>query len=59
LFDDGRSFYEKAKAAGVDAKFTAGVGQVHCYPLLAPFFPEATEAMNEIVAFVKEKLGDQ
>ncbi len=57
LFDDGRRFYEKATAAGVDAKFTAGYGQVHCYPLLAPFFPEATVAMNEIVEFVKKHLS--
>jgi epsilon-lactone hydrolase len=56
LFDDGEKFYQKAKIAGVDVKFRAGEGMLHCYPLLAPMFPEATEAMNEIVDFVKEKL---
>lgn len=56
LFDDGEKFYQKALAAGVDATFRAGVGQVHCYPLLAPMFPEATEAMNEIVAFIRHHL---
>ncbi len=30
---------------------------VHCYPLLAPMFPEATEAMDEIVDFVKKHLS--
>jgi len=30
---------------------------VHCYPLLAPMFPEATEAMDEIVGFVKNHLN--
>jgi epsilon-lactone hydrolase len=56
LFDDGRLFAEKAKAAGVDVIFRAGHKQIHCYPLLAPMFPEATEAMEEIVGFVTGKL---
>ena len=29
---------------------------VHSYPLLAPMFKEATEAMNEIVDFVRINL---
>lgn len=52
LFDDGRKFYEKAKSEGVEITFTAGDRMIHCYPLLAPMFPEATEAMNEIVNFI-------
>jgi acetyl esterase/lipase len=53
LFDDGEKFSIKAKNEGVDVTFRAGIGMVHCYPLLAPMFPEATEAMNEIVEFVR------
>jgi monoterpene epsilon-lactone hydrolase len=30
---------------------------VHCYPLLAPMFDEATEAMNEICDFIKRHLN--
>jgi epsilon-lactone hydrolase len=56
LFDDGKKFYQKAKEAGVDATFRAGIGQVHCYPLLAPAFKEATDAMNEICDFIKKQL---
>ena len=56
LFDDGEKFYLKAKAAGVNIKFRAGEGMLHCYPLMAPMFPEATEAMGEIVEFIKEHL---
>lgn len=56
LFDDGRSFAEKARTAGVDVTFRAGEKMVHCYPLLAPMFPEATEAMEEIVQFVRRHL---
>ncbi len=56
LFDDGEKFYLKAKAAGVIIKFRAGEGMLHCYPLMAPMFPEATEAMNEVVEFIKDNL---
>lgn len=57
LFDDGRMFAEKAQTAGVDVTFRAGERMVHCYPLLAPMFPEATEAMDEIVVFIKSQLN--
>lgn len=57
LYDDGAAFAKKAADAGVEVSFTAGNRQVHCYPLLAPLFPEATEAMNEIVAFIKRHLN--
>jgi epsilon-lactone hydrolase len=58
LFEDGEKFYLKAKQAGVDITFRAGIGMVHCYPLLAPFFKEATEAMNEIIGFIQKYLED-
>ena len=57
LYDDGKSFYLKAKAAKADISFRSGEGMVHCYPLLAPMFPEASEAMDEIVEFIKEHSG--
>jgi len=53
LFEDGEKFYLKAQQAGVDITFKAGVGMVHCYPLLAPLFREATEAMDAICKFIK------
>lgn len=56
LYDDGRLFVEKARSAGVEVTFKSGEKMLHCYPLLAPMFPEATEAMNEIVAFIKKYL---
>lgn len=58
LFEDGEKFYLKAKRAGVNITFTAGVGMVHCYPLLAPLFREAKEAMDEIVSFIRQHLRD-
>ncbi len=56
LYDDGEQFYLKAKAAGVNVFFRKGEGMIHCYPLLSPIFPEATEAMNEIVDFIRLQL---
>jgi acetyl esterase/lipase len=56
LYEDGEKFYLKAKNAGVDITFRKGIGMVHCYPLLAPMFREATMAMNEIVDFIKGHL---
>jgi acetyl esterase/lipase len=53
LYDDGERFYFKAKEAGVEIIFRKGERMVHCYPLLAPFFPEATDAMKEIVDFIR------
>ncbi len=56
LYEDGEKFALKAKEAGVEVKFTPGPDMIHCYPLLAPMFREATEAMDEIVAFVRKHL---
>lgn len=57
IFEDGEKFYLKAKEAGVDITFRAGKDMVHCYPLLAPMFKEATEAMDEICEFIKNHLN--
>lgn len=54
LYDEGEKFYLKAKAAGVDVQFRQGKNMIHCYPLLTPMFPEATEAMNEICFFINK-----
>lgn len=59
MIDDGYLFYQKAKQAGVQVTFKEGEGMIHCYPLLAPLFREATIAMNEIVDFVKYQLKDK
>lgn len=58
LFEDGEKFYLKAIEAGVDIKFKSGKEMIHCYPLLAPMFREATEAMNEIVDFIRKQLRE-
>lgn len=56
LLDDSVRFADKAKAAGVDVRLIIGKGQVHCYPLLPGFIPEAKYAMDEIRSFIYKNL---
>ncbi|PTY04900.1 alpha/beta hydrolase [Opitutaceae bacterium EW11] len=57
LFDEAEAFAQRAKEAGVETTFRAGEGMIHCYPLLAPMFPEAVAAMDEIRAFARNHLS--
>ncbi|MFZ6029005.1 MAG: alpha/beta hydrolase [Chloroflexota bacterium] len=56
MLDDSTRFAAKAQAAGVDVTLVVAEKMIHCYPLLAPMFPEATQAMNEICAFIRGRL---
>ena len=56
LYDDAVSFAKEAKDSGVDVTLRVGEGLFHCYPVCAPFFPEARKAMNEICEFIKMHL---
>lgn len=56
LLDDSLRFADKAKAAGVDVRLIIGEGQVHCYPLLPDFIPEAKYAMREIRDFIQRHI---
>ena len=55
--DDSARFAAKAQAAGVDVTLVVGKKMIHCYPLMAPMFPEATQALNEVCDFIKKRLG--
>jgi acetyl esterase/lipase len=50
--DDSVSFAEKARKAGVDVTLRVEKGMGHCYPFMAPMFPEAVAAMAEIGEFI-------
>ena len=56
LLSDSTRYVEKAKRAGVEVKLTVGDELFHCYPICAPIFPEATEAMSEICGFIKHNI---
>jgi len=55
--DDSTRFADKAKTDGVNVTLRVGAGMFHCYPACAPIFPEATQAMDQISAFVKRHLS--
>lgn len=57
MMDDSTRFAAKAKAAGVDVTLTVGEKMIHCYPLLAPMFPEATQEMDAICGFIRKRFG--
>jgi acetyl esterase/lipase len=57
MLDDSTRFAAKARSAGVDTTLVVGEKMVHCYPLMAPMFPEASQALDEICAFIKRQLG--
>jgi monoterpene epsilon-lactone hydrolase len=56
LLDDARRFAEKARSAGVEMTLHVWEGMVHCFPLLAPMFPEATQAWEETIVYIKKHL---
>ena len=57
LLDDSLRFAQKAREAGVETQIHVWEGMFHCFPLLAPMFPEATLAMDEISWFIKKHLA--
>ncbi|PKO14375.1 MAG: alpha/beta hydrolase [Chloroflexi bacterium HGW-Chloroflexi-10] len=54
--DDCVRFAAKAKAAGVEVDLRVWEDMVHCFPLLAPMFPEATQAWQETIAYMQKHL---
>jgi acetyl esterase/lipase len=56
LRDDAVSFGERADSYGVDVRVKVWKGMFHCFPLLAPMFEEATEAMKQVSTFIRHNL---
>ncbi len=59
LLDNSTRFAAKAEAAGVEVILRVGEGMFHCYPLMAPLFPEATQALDEICSFIQTHAGKE
>jgi acetyl esterase/lipase len=51
--DDATRFAAKAQEAGVEVTLVVGEKMVHCYPLMAPLFPEATHALADVCTFIR------
>jgi monoterpene epsilon-lactone hydrolase len=58
MLDDSTRFAAKAKETGVQVDLQVEEGMFHCYPLCAPLFPEARQAMANICGFIKEHIGN-
>ena len=56
LLDDSLRFAESAAKAGAQVRIKVWKDMFHCFPLLAPMFPEATQAMDETCLFIRDKL---
>ncbi len=56
LLDDAVRFAAKASTAGVDMTLRVWEGMVHCFPLFAPMFPEATQAWEEVITYIRRHL---
>lgn len=56
LRDESVLFAQKAQEAGVKVELKVWKGMFHCFPLLAPLFREATEALDEVCEFIRYNL---
>jgi acetyl esterase/lipase len=56
--DDSINVATRARDDGVDVTLAKWENMVHAFPIMAPFFPEATSALREICDFMKRHLGD-
>ncbi|TRZ50937.1 alpha/beta hydrolase [bacterium] len=59
MLDDSISYAEKAKAAGVNVTLRVWDGMFHCFPLMAPIFPESTQALDEICTFINNHFSQE
>jgi epsilon-lactone hydrolase len=57
LLDDSTRFAAKAQAADVEVTLIVGDKMIHCYSLLAPLFPEASQGLAEIRDFIRLNLA--
>jgi len=57
MLDGSLMFARNATSAGVDMTLHVWPGMVHCFPILAPMFPEATQAWNETIGYIRQQLN--
>jgi acetyl esterase/lipase len=59
LLDDAVRFGDRAVAAGVEAKTVVWPEMFHVFQMFAPILPEARQANEQIVAFIRSRLDDR
>lgn len=52
-YDDCKQVAQKAREHGIEVTLSEWPNMVHAFPLLAPLFPEARQALSEICEFVQ------
>ncbi len=52
LLDDSRRVADKARAAGVSAELKIWPNMPDVWPILEPFLPESSQALDQAAAFV-------
>jgi monoterpene epsilon-lactone hydrolase len=57
LLDDSRVFAERARAAGVEVRLEIYPGMLHSFQMMAGRAPEADEAIAELAARARPRLG--
>ncbi|NLA64525.1 MAG: alpha/beta hydrolase, partial [Leucobacter sp.] len=57
LLDDSRRFVEKVRAAGGEIKFDVYPEMQHVFHFLGGTAPEADQAISELAAWMRPKLG--
>ena len=55
--DEHRSLATAAEAVGVDVTLSVGQGMVHAWPAFAAVVPEGRVALDEVGAFLSDRLG--
>lgn len=57
LLDDTLLLARRARESGVPTKLDVWPALPHAFPLFEPLFPEVRQARDDIVAFIRERLG--
>lgn len=57
LLDDAVRLVDRARAAGVDATLHQAEGLFHVWPILVPVLREARQTVDEVIAFLDERLA--
>jgi epsilon-lactone hydrolase len=57
LLDDSTRLAERAREAGVEVRLAVWPGMWHVWHAFAPFVPEAQRAIDELGAFVRERVA--
>ena len=56
-YDDTVNFHKKVKEYKGESELHKYENMVHAFPILAPMFTEATEALTDICSFINDKLS--